>query len=128
MSNLNIRNMIFFKNNDNGPKTSYTPLELMTEMAKRDDILLIDVRETNELAKAGIENAMHIPMGEIQDRLPLLPKDKDMVIFCHLGFRSKQVRNYLHKVGYHRAANLKGGLNRWNREMKKNQSQLAEVE
>jgi len=120
--------MFLFKNNNTGPKTSYTPFELMSEMEKRDDILLIDVREPNELAKDGIENAMHIPMGEIQDRLPLLPKDKDMVIFCHLGFRSKQVRNFLHKVGYHRVANLKGGLNRWNRENEKNKSLLAEAE
>ncbi len=120
--------MFFFKNNDNGPKTSYTALELMSEMEKRDDILLIDVREPHELAKDGIKKAMHIPMGEIQNKLLLLPKDKDMVIFCHLGFRSKQVRNYLHKLGYHRAAHLKGGLNSWNKELKQKASQLSEVE
>ncbi|MDM8161346.1 rhodanese [Labilibaculum sp. A4] len=120
--------MFFFKNNDNGPKTSYTALELMNEMEKRNDILLIDVREPHELAKEGIKNAMHIPVNQIPDKLPLLPKDKDMVIFCHVGFRSKQVRNYLHKLGYHRAAHLKGGLNSWNKELKQKASQLSEVE
>lgn len=119
--------MLFFKNNNNGPKTSYTPLELMSEMEKRKDIMLIDVRESHELAKEGIKNAMHIPMGEIQDRLPLLPKNKDIVIFCHLGFRSKQVRNYMHKLGYFKTAHLKGGLNSWNKELKRMESQVSEA-
>lgn len=120
--------MILFENKDNGPKTSYTALELMNEMQKRDDILLIDVREPNELAKEGIKNSMYIPVDEIPDKLPLLPKDKDIVVFCHVGFRSKQVRNYLHNEGYYRAAHLKGGLNSWNQELKKQASQFTEVE
>ena len=119
--------MSFFQNNDNGPKTSYTALELMNELEKRDDILLIDVREPHELAKDGIANAMHVPMDEIQNKLPLLPKDMDLIIFCHLGFRSKQVRNFLHKVGYHKTAHLKGGLYSWNRELKRQAKQTAEV-
>lgn len=120
--------MIFFQNNSNGPKTSYTASELMSELQKRDDILLIDIREPQELAKEGIKDAMHIFKDEILDKLPLLPKDKDIVIFCHLGFRSKQVRNYMHKMGYHRTAHLKGGLNSWNKELKKQKSQVFEVE
>lgn len=119
--------MSFFQNNDIGHKTSYTALELMSEIEKRDDILLIDVRESHELAKNGIANAIHIPMDEIQNRLPLLPKDKDIIIFCHLGFRSKQVRNFLHKVGYHKAAHLKGGLSSWNRELKRKVKETVEV-
>lgn len=111
--------MNIFANNDNGPKTSFTALELMEELDKRDDILLIDIREPHELAKRGIENSMHIPMGEIQNKIPTLPKDKDIIIFCHLGFRSKQVRNYLRKIGFHKAAHLKGGLYSWNRQLRR---------
>ena len=109
--------MLFFSNNDNAPKTSYTPLELVSEMEKRDDILLIDIRESHELAQGGIENAVHIPMGQIPEKMGTLPKDKDLVVFCHLGFRSKQVRRYLQKGGFHRTAHIKGGINRWNREV-----------
>ncbi|WP_372751612.1 rhodanese-like domain-containing protein [Labilibaculum sp.] len=120
--------MVFFQNNNNGPKTSYTALELMSELQKRDDIILVDIREPQELAKKGIANAMHISEDEMNDKLPLLPKDKDIVIFDHLGFRSKQVRNYMHKIGYHRTAHLKGGLNSWNEELKKQQNQVSEME
>ncbi|NOU61072.1 rhodanese-like domain-containing protein [Marinifilum caeruleilacunae] len=114
--------MNVFTNKDNGPKTSFTALELMEEMEKRDDILLIDIREPHELAKDGIANSMHIPMGDIQNRIPTLPKDKDIIIFCHLGFRSKQVRNYLRKIGFHKAAHLKGGLFSWNRQLRRMKS------
>jgi len=109
--------MGFFLNNNNTPKTSYTPQELVSEMEKRDDILLIDIREPHELAQGGIENALHIPMGQMPSKVESLPKDKDLVVFCHLGFRSKQVRRFLQKSGFFRAAHLKGGLNRWNREV-----------
>jgi rhodanese-related sulfurtransferase len=110
--------MSFFTQNNNDPKISYTALELMDELKKRNDILLIDIREPHELAKKGIENSIHIPMGDIQNKIPTLPKDKDIIIFCHLGFRSKQVRNYLRKIGFYKAAHLKGGLYSWNRMMK----------
>jgi rhodanese-related sulfurtransferase len=128
MFNLNIRNMLFFQNNNNGPKTSYTASELMSELEKRDDIILIDIREPQELAKQGIKDAMYISKDEMLDKLPLLPKDKDIVIFCYIGFRSKQVRNYMHKMGFYRTAHLKGGLNAWNKELKKRESQMSEVE
>ncbi|PKQ62900.1 hypothetical protein BZG02_11260 [Labilibaculum filiforme] len=100
----------------------------MNEMEKRKDILLIDVRDDNELAKEGIKGAMHISANQIPDKLPLLPKDKDMVIFCHVGFRSKQVRNYLRKAGFYRTAHLKGGLNSWNKELKRKASELSTAE
>nr|WP_320117578.1 rhodanese-like domain-containing protein [uncultured Marinifilum sp.] len=110
--------MTIFSNNDTGLKTSYSAIELMNELQKRDDILLIDIREPNQLAKNGIENAIHIPMEEIQNKIPMLPKDKDIVVFCHLGFRSKQVRNYLRNIGFYNVAHLKGGLYSWNRNLK----------
>ncbi len=109
--------MGFFFNDNNAPKTSYTPTELVREMESRDDILLIDIRESHELAQGGIKNSMHIPMGQIPEQMGTLPKDKDLVVFCHLGFRSKQVRRYLQKSGFHRAAHLKGGINRWHKEV-----------
>ncbi len=108
--------MLFFSNN-NAPKTSYTPQELVSEMEKRDDILLIDIRESHELAQGGIKDAIHIPMGQIPEKMGTLPRDKDLIVFCHLGFRSKQVRRYLQKSGFHRTAHLKGGINRWNKEV-----------
>ena len=104
-------------NDNNAPKTSYTPAELISEMKKREDILLIDIRESHELAQGEIENAIHIPIGQIPDKMGTLPKHKDLILFCHDGTESKKVRNYLQKGGFYKVAYLKGGIKGWRKEV-----------
>ncbi len=103
--------------NDHAKKNEFTPLEILQEMEKRRDMMMIDVREPVEVKICHIENARHIPMGEIPAKIDELPKDKDLVVFCHMGVRSKQVMNYLRKNGFTRVYNLKGGIDRWSVEV-----------
>lgn len=98
-------------------KLDFTPRELMEEMAKREDILLLDVREPLEVQICSLENAMHVPMGQIPSKIAELPKNKDLFVFCHMGVRSKQVMQYLRKIGFTRAFNLAGGIDRWSIEV-----------
>lgn len=107
---------IFFKNNPSD-KLDFTPLELVQEMVKRKDVLMLDVREHTEIQICHVENAMHVPMGEIPNKLDDLPKNKDLIVFCHMGVRSRQVMNYLRRNGFSRAFNLKGGIDRWSVEV-----------
>ena len=107
---------ILFSDN-NAPKTSYTPSELISEMKKREDILLIDIRESHELAQGEIENALHIPVDQIPEKMGMLPKNKELIIFGHEGPKGKQVRNYLQKAGFFKVAYLKGGFTRWKKEV-----------
>lgn len=78
---------------------------------------MLDVREPVEIQICHIENAMHVPMGQIPTKLEELPKNKDLVVFCHMGIRSRQVMNYLKKNGFSRVYNLKGGIDRWSIEV-----------
>jgi Rhodanese-related sulfurtransferase len=103
--------------NGHAKKNEFTPLEILQEMEKRRDMMMIDVREPVEVKICHIENARHIPMGEIPAKIDELPKDKDLVVFCHMGVRSKQVMNYLRKNGFTRVYNLKGGIDRWSVEV-----------
>jgi len=80
-------------------------------------MLMLDVREPVEIQICHIENAMHVPMGQIPTKLEELPKNKDLVVFCHMGIRSRQVMNYLKKNGFSRVYNLKGGIDRWSIEV-----------
>ncbi len=75
--------------------------------------MLIDVREARELAVCRIEGAAHIPMGEIPGRLAELPRDRTLIVQCHLGGRSMRVTQFLRENGYPLATNLKGGIDRW---------------
>jgi len=76
------------------------------------DAFLIDVREPYEWQAGHVENALHIPMGEIQQRLDEIPTDQEVVVVCKVGGRSAQVTDYLNKVG-RTAVNLDGGMHAW---------------
>ena len=45
------------------------------------ELLLIDVREDHEVASGSIPGAIHIPVGELEARMPDIPKDVRLVFF-----------------------------------------------
>ena len=77
------------------------------------DLVLLDVREVEELALARIEGATHIPMDEIPASLAQLDRDADYVVVCHHGHRSAMVCSFLLGRGFTRVANLRGGIDAW---------------
>lgn len=78
-----------------------------------DSTVLLDVREDEELAICKIEGALHIPMGEIPSRVEALPRDKQLIIFCHHGMRSLNVCQFLEARGFTNTINLAGGIHAW---------------
>jgi rhodanese-related sulfurtransferase len=80
---------------------------------QRDGVVLLDVREQDELELAAIEGARHIPMRQVPERLAELPKDKPIVVFCHLGGRSRRVAQFLAANGFEQVFNLDGGIDAW---------------
>jgi rhodanese-related sulfurtransferase len=75
--------------------------------------MLLDVRESQEVAICAIDGSVHIPMNTIPGNLDKLPKDKPLVVMCHLGGRSAQVTHWLRAQGYDNAVNLEGGIAAW---------------
>jgi len=50
--------------------------------------ILLDVRDDDEVKECGlVNNAKHIPLNEIRDRLSELPKDKKIYVYCVAGLR-----------------------------------------
>jgi rhodanese-related sulfurtransferase len=95
-----------------------TPAELKYLLDSGEDVLVVDVREDDELVKARFENALHIRMAQIPDRIAeLYPKDQDIVVLCHLGSRSGRVASFLRESGFSNVANLAGGIDAWSREV-----------
>ena len=74
---------------------------------------LLDVREGWEVAIASVPGAIHIPMGEIPDRLNEIPMDRTVVVLCKVGGRSMNVARFLAAKGYPDVINLKGGILAW---------------
>jgi rhodanese-related sulfurtransferase len=78
-----------------------------------EDLILLDVREPDELATASIAWATAIPMAQIPTRLGELPSEKPIVVMCHHGGRSERVTRFLNANGYENAVNLTGGIDAW---------------
>jgi NADPH-dependent 2,4-dienoyl-CoA reductase/sulfur reductase-like enzyme/peroxiredoxin family protein/rhodanese-related sulfurtransferase/TusA-related sulfurtransferase len=77
-----------------------------------EDDCLVDVRTKAEFELGTIEGARNIPVDELRDRLPELPKAKRIVIFCGVGQRGYLASRILTQNGF-RTVNLSGGYKTW---------------
>jgi rhodanese-related sulfurtransferase len=82
-----------------------------------DDVVLLDVREHDELAVAAVAGALHIPMREIPARLGELDAAKPLVVMCHSGGRSRRVAEFLQGHGFPNVFNLRGGIDAWSTQL-----------
>jgi rhodanese-related sulfurtransferase len=72
---------------------------------------LLDVRESSEVAESGLlQNAVHIPLGELRDRLGELPRDRRILVYCQKGQRGYLATCALKGSGFKDVANLRGGF------------------
>lgn len=76
-------------------------------------VVLLDVREPFEREQAEITPSLHIPMREVAGRTSEIPRDKEIVVYCHGGSRSMMVAAYLENHGFPTVANLSGGIDAW---------------
>ncbi|WP_150268646.1 rhodanese-like domain-containing protein [Paenibacillus tepidiphilus] len=90
-----------------------TPQELRERLASGEELVLIDVREDDEVAFGMIDGAEHIPMGEIPAHSGQLSPDSELVFICRSGARSQRVCEYLQQFGL-KVSNLSGGMIAWN--------------
>lgn len=92
------------------------PAELKRRLDRREDFVLLDVREPFEFEIAQIPGSRLIPVREVPARLAELDAKKEIVVFCHHGSRSAQVTHFLRSRGL-RAKNLAGGIDAWSRDV-----------
>lgn len=96
------------------PDADMSPSEVSDRLTTgRDGWVLLDCRELVELSLARIDGAVHIPMGEIPDRLAELDATRETVVFCHHGIRSAQVAAFLREQGFACVRNMAGGIDAW---------------
>jgi len=75
---------------------------------KADNSFILDVRTTGEFQVATIDGAVNINDLELRNRLNEIPKDKNIYLFCEVGFRAYLATRFLSQKGY-RVRNLTGG-------------------
>ncbi len=85
----------------------------VTELnSRKDEFVLLDVREPHEVTFAKVDPHVHIPMGAIPIRYEELDKKTPIVVMCHSGVRSAQVCQFLEPRGFD-VTNLEGGIDAW---------------
>ena len=78
---------------------------------KPNDEFFLDVREINEVAEFGrLPDAVHIPFGELRDRLTELQRDRRILLYCQKGQRGYLAACALKGSEFKDVVNLRGGF------------------
>lgn len=87
--------------------------ELLDRM-KLKNVVLLDVRPTNEFEKGHIPGALNVPIDELTKRLKKLPKTKEYIAYCRGSFCvfADEAIHLLTKYGY-KAKRLEQGFSDW---------------
>jgi len=79
------------------------------DLLDKKSTLIIDVRTEAEYGVGHLPGAVNIPVEKIRERLPELPKDKEIILYCRLGFKGYLAYRILVQNGFSRVRNLSGG-------------------
>jgi hydroxyacylglutathione hydrolase len=79
-----------------------------------DSIFIVDVREQSTRLNDGyIKGSTHIFVGDLEENLSLIPKEKTVVLYCGLGNKTSIGCSILKKHNYPKMVNLLGGMSAW---------------
>jgi rhodanese-related sulfurtransferase len=95
-----------------------TPAKLMIWIQNDKDFILLDVRDSDELASGYIDAGeyMKISRGKLEFtgiKSGTLPHDRVIVVYCKAGSRGALATQLLKDYGYKKTYNLRGGMNAW---------------
>jgi len=79
-------------------------------------LVILDVRTVEEYNEGHIEDAVLIPVGELESRLDELDSRKDTLVYCRSGVRSATASQILVDNGFSSVYNMLGGITAWKNE------------
>ena len=87
----------------------------VTQMINQGKPLILDVRTAEEFATGHLQNAKHIPLSELSNRLKEIEKSKNgtIITVCERGVRSSSAAGLLTKAGFAQVFILDGGVIAW---------------
>ena len=88
------------------------------DLIKNSKPLILDVRTEAEYNRGHLENAVLIPVQQLQTRLNelLSYKDQDILVYCATGNRSTVASKIMLDSGFTRIHNMRYGIYQWSRD------------
>ena len=85
------------------------------QLINRERAVVVDVSETEEFAAGHVGGAKNVPVGQLEQRLPEVVKNKGvpLILVCASGSRANRALGIAKKLGYDKAQVLAGGLKSW---------------
>lgn len=97
-------------------------------LRSRDDVLVVDVRESSAFLDGHLPGAIHVPRGYLEALADpdyghchpelAVARDRVVVLYCDSGTRSALAAVTLQEMGFAEVYNLGGGINVWDAEDK----------
>ena len=117
--------------------TEVYPWDLVDELERENDVLLLDVRQVSEFNDMHIPGSLNVPRGILEtacdygyeETTPELveARQRRVVIVCRSGNRSALAAYTLQQMGFENVVNLKLGLRGWNDEEQRLQNADGET-
>jgi len=99
----------------NGLLKQTVPLMTVKELAARqDEVVILDSRPEEEHEVSEIKGASRVGYRDFDpEKVKDLPKDKPVVVYCSVGYRSERIGEKLQALGFQEVYNLYGGIFEW---------------
>jgi len=94
---------------------SFASYEEVVGGLAKGDIVLVDVRETDEFAAGHVPGAVNLPLSRFDPAAVPRPADKKVVVMCRSGNRSGKAVAILAGAGRSDVADYSGSMNDWAR-------------
>ncbi len=93
---------------------SLSPTEAVMLM-NREKAVLVDVCSEEEFAKGHVAQARHIPLADLEAKLPTAVKNKatPVILVCATGARSNRAVALAKRLGFENSHSLSGGMAAW---------------
>ena len=94
---------------------SYSEIEVseLLGMITQSKVLLVDVRNNDEVERGIIAGAMHIQLSMLPLQYEKLTKANTVIFYCHTGIRSAHAADFAVAKGISGVHNLIGGVVAW---------------
>ncbi len=91
------------------PEVNNISTDKLIQIFDDENIYLVDVRQAEEFAVSTIKGALNIEtVSDVG-----VSKDRKIIVFCSVGYRSAEFAHQLQQIGYTKVYNLSGSIFEW---------------